>query len=155
MYGWWYGIAGQYPATVTIWHMREIPTRGVVFEGPGRPARVEELVLDPPQRSELRVRMAAAGVCHSDLHVVDGEWERPAGVVLGHEGAAWVESLGDGVTGFEVGDLVVLAWTAPCSTCRACERGEPWLCASPDGAGHRLSPELQRLHRTTGGPVGA
>jgi S-(hydroxymethyl)glutathione dehydrogenase/alcohol dehydrogenase len=155
MYGWWYGIAGQYPATVTIWHMRQIPTGGVVFDGPDRPARIEELVLDPPQRNEVRVRMAAAGVCHSDLHVVDGEWERPAGVVLGHEGSAWVESLGEGVAGLEVGDLVVLAWTAPCATCSACERGEPWLCATPDGAGHRLSPELQRLHRATGEPIGA
>jgi S-(hydroxymethyl)glutathione dehydrogenase/alcohol dehydrogenase len=145
MYGWGYGIAGQYPATVTIWHMREIPTRGVVFDGPDRPARIEELELDPPQRNEVRVRMAAAGVCHSDLHVVDGEWQRPAGVVLGHEGTAWVESLGEGVTGLEVGDLVVLAWTAPCATCSACERGEPWLC----------SPELQRLHRAAGEPIGA
>jgi len=111
--------------------------------------------LDGPARNEVRVRMAAAGVCHSDLHVVDGEWERPTGVVLGHEGAAWVESLGEGVTGLEVGDLVVLAWTAPCTTCPACERGEPWLCATPDGAGHRLSRELQRLHRATGEPIGA
>ena len=89
-----------------------------------------ELLLADPERDEVRVRMAVAGVCHSDLHVVDGEWERPAGVVLGHEGAAWVESLGEGVTGLEVGDLVVLAWTAPCTTCAACERGEPWLCAT-------------------------
>lgn len=133
----------------------QLTTCGTVFEGPGRPARMEELVLDPPQRNEVRVRMAAAGVCHSDLHVVDGEWERPAGVVLGHEGAAWVEELGEDVEGLQQGDLVVLAWTAPCTTCDACERGEPWLCATPDGAGHRLGPELQRLHRPTGEPIGA
>lgn len=135
--------------------MSQILTRGVVFDGPGRPAEIEGLHLDPPQRSEVLVRMAAAGVCHSDLHVVDGDWERPAGVVLGHEGAAWVESLGEGVTGLEPGDLVVLAWTAPCTACAACERGEPWLCATPDGAGHRLTPEDVRLHRPTGEPVGA
>ena len=135
--------------------MSETPTRGVVFQGAGRPVTIEELVLDAPQRNEVSVRMAAAGVCHSDLHVVEGEWERPSGVVLGHEGAAWVESLGEGVTGLQPGDLVVLAWTAPCTTCAACERGEPWLCATPDGAGHRLSRELQRLHRPTGEPIGA
>jgi S-(hydroxymethyl)glutathione dehydrogenase / alcohol dehydrogenase len=135
--------------------MSEIATRGVVFSGPGRPATIEELVLDAPQRDEVRVRMAAAGVCHSDLHVVDGEWDRPSGVVLGHEGAAWVEAIGEGATGLEPGDLVVLAWTAPCGSCAACERGEPWLCATPDGAGHRLSPELQRLRRPTGEPIGA
>ena len=131
-----------------------ISTRGVVFRGTGAPPRIEELSLDPPQRGEVRVRMAAAGVCHSDLHVVDGEWERPAGVVMGHEGAAFVEEIGDGVTGLEVGDLVVLAWTAPCASCVSCRRGEPWLCTRPDGSGHRLAPELVRLHDRSGGPVG-
>ncbi len=130
-------------------------TRGVVFEGPGRSPRIEELTLDPPQRGEVLVRMAAAGVCHSDLHVVDGEWERPAGVVMGHEGAGWVEQIGEGVHGLDRGDLVVLAWTAPCRTCEACHRDEPWLCAQPDGSGHRLAPELVRLHRAGGEPIGA
>ena len=132
-----------------------ISTRGVVFRGPGTQPRIEELTLDPPQRGEVRVRMAAAGVCHSDLHVVDGEWERPAGVVMGHEGAAWVEELGEGVSGLEPGDLVVLAWTAPCGRCEACSRDEPWLCSQPDGSGHRLAPELARLHSANGEAVGA
>jgi S-(hydroxymethyl)glutathione dehydrogenase / alcohol dehydrogenase len=132
-----------------------ITTHGVVFRGPGIPPAIEELTLDPPQRGEVRVRMAAAGVCHSDLHVVDGAWERPAGVVMGHEGAGWVEQLGEGVSGLEVGDLVVLAWTAPCRTCESCSRGEPWLCSQPDGSGHRLAPELVRLHRENGEPIGA
>lgn len=130
-------------------------TRGVVFNGPGTAPKIEELTLDPPQRGEVRVRMAAAGVCHSDLHVVDGEWERPAGVVMGHEGAAWVEELGDGVTGLESGDLVVLAWTAPCRSCDRCTADEPWLCLQPDGSGHRLAPDLARLHGANGQPIGA
>ncbi|MGI8657775.1 MAG: alcohol dehydrogenase catalytic domain-containing protein [Candidatus Limnocylindria bacterium] len=129
--------------------------RGVIFEGPGRPTRVEELRLDPPRQGEVLVRMVAAGVCHSDLHVVDGEWDRPTNVVLGHEGAAIVEQLGPDVTGLAPGDLVVLAWTAPCGACAACGRGEPWLCSSPDGSGHRLAPELTRLHRRDGSPIGA
>lgn len=132
-----------------------LTTRGVVFEGPGEAPRIEELILDPPQRDEVRVRMAAAGVCHSDLHVVDGEWERPAGVVMGHEGAAWVESVGADVAGLELGDLVVLAWTAPCRACDACRRSEPWLCSRPEGSGHRLRAEDVRLHRPTGEPIGA
>ena len=108
-------------------------TRGVVFRGPGAAAaRSRSCTLDPPQRGEVRVRMAAAGVCHSDLHVVDGEWERPAGVVMGHEGAAWVEELGEGVDGLEVGDLVVLAWTAPCRACEAC-RARRALAVQPAG----------------------
>jgi S-(hydroxymethyl)glutathione dehydrogenase/alcohol dehydrogenase len=132
-----------------------IATRGVVFEGPGTPPRIEELMLDPPQQGEVLVRMAAAGVCHSDLHVVDGEWERPAGVVMGHEGAAWVERTGEGVEGLDPGDLVVLAWTAACRACTACRRAEPWLCATPDGSNHRLRAEDQRLHRSSGEPIGA
>jgi S-(hydroxymethyl)glutathione dehydrogenase/alcohol dehydrogenase len=142
------------------------PVRGAVFEGAGRPLRVESLSLDSPGTGEVRVRMLASGVCHSDLHVVDGEWERPPDVVLGHEGAAVVEELGPGVEerpadmpigeeGLRVGDLVVLAWTAPCRMCRACARGEAWLCVSPRGAGHRLAPDLVRLHRSDGSPVGA
>ena len=129
--------------------------RGVVFEGPGVSPQLTRLMLDPPKRHEVLVRMAAAGVCHSDLHVVDGEWERPAGVVMGHEGAAWIEGLGDGVEGLAAGDLVVLAWTAPCGACAACERAEPWLCLAPDGGNHRLRREDQRLHRPTGEPIGA
>jgi len=143
------------PQGVTISRVSEISTRGVVFQGVGQPASVEQLIVSAPERNEVRVRMAAAGVCHSDLHVVDGGWERPAGVVLGHEGAAWVESIGEDVRGMEPGDLAVLAWTAPCGRCAACERDEPWLCVTPDGAGHRLSSDLQRLHRPTGEPIGA
>ena len=134
--------------------VESIITRGAVFQGPRTPPRIEELILDAPQRGEVRVRMAAAGVCHSDLHVVDGEWERPAGVVMGHEGSAWVEQLGDGVIGLDVGDLVVLAWTAPCRSCRSCRRAEPWLCSQPEGSGHRLAPELVRLHRPDGEGIG-
>lgn len=130
-------------------------TRGVVFEGAGSAPRVQELLVDPPEPGEVLVRMAAAGVCHSDLHVRDGEWERPAGVVMGHEGAAWIEELGEGVRGLEPGDLVVLAWTAPCRVCDPCRRDEPWLCSSPDGSGHRLSPGDARLRRASGEPIGA
>ena len=128
-------------------------SRGVVFDGPGRPLRIDGLRLNPPHVGEVLVRMAAAGVCHSDLHVVDGEWERPAGVVMGHEGAAWVEELGEGVEGLQPGDLVVLAWTAPCGRCDACSRHEPWLCGQPDGSGHRLKPEDVRLHRAGSGEL--
>src|SRR5262245_23588932 len=118
------------------------PVRGAVFHGPRRPLRLEELRLDQPGEGEVLVRMVASGVCRSDLHVVDGEWERPTGVVLGHEGAGVVEALGPSVPlrpadapldagGLRPGDLVVLAWTAPCGVCPACRREEPWLCSDP------------------------
>ncbi|HET7676839.1 MAG TPA: zinc-binding dehydrogenase [Candidatus Limnocylindrales bacterium] len=134
-------------------------TRGAVFRGPHRRLSIEELRLDAPGPGEVVVRMLASGVCHSDLHVVDGEWSRPTGLVLGHEGAAEVEALGPGVSerfpGLEPGALVVLAWTAPCGRCPACLRGEGWLCARPVGSGHRLDPELVRLRTDDGRPVGA
>jgi len=138
--------------------------RGAVFVGPRRPLSVEDLRLDVPATGEVRVRMAASGICHSDLHVVDGEWPRPQDVVLGHEGAAIVEELGEGVpgraadapldAGLRIGDLVVLAWTAACQRCAACLRGQSWLCTTPDGAGHRLAPELVRVRRPDGRAVG-
>ena len=141
------------------------PVRGFVYHGPGRPTTLEELWLDPPGSGEVRVRMVAAGVCHSDLHVVDGEWERPPETVLGHEGAGIVEALGAGVAqrqvdapteagGLRIGDLVSLAWTAPCGRCPACSRGEGWLCGDPRGAGHRLDEGSVRLHRADGSGVG-
>lgn len=132
-------------------------TRGLVFGGAGRPLEIEELALDEPRSGEVLVRMVASGVCHSDLHVVDGEWERPANVVLGHEGAAVVEAIGPDVPrgALRVGDLVVLAWTAPCGRCAACARPEPWLCTDPRGAAHRLREEDVRMRRTDGTPIGA
>ncbi len=118
-----------------------------------------------PDHGEVRVRMVGSGVCHSDLHVVDGDWERPVDVVLGHEGAGVIEELGPGVQerapgdppelgGLRVGDLVVLAWTAPCGACPSCSRGEAWLCSAPMGSGHRLDPGSVRLHRADGSAVG-
>ena len=152
---------------------RPIPVRGLVYHGPGRSSTLEDLRLDPPGPGEVRVRMVASGVCHSDLHVVDGEWRRPADVVLGHEGAGIVEELGRGVAerppdapldsplhtpldagGLRVGDLVTLAWTAPCGSCPACARGEAWLCAAPRGSGHRLDPGSVRLRRRDGSTLG-
>ena len=134
--------------------MTRIEMTGAVFTGPRRPLSIEQLWLDPPGQGEIGVRMVASGVCHSDLHVVDGDWSRPTDVVLGHEGAGIVESLGADVTDLAVGDLVVLVWTAPCGTCHACRREEPWLCATPRGGGHRRDPAQVRLHRADGSPVG-
>lgn len=125
-----------------------------VFTGPRRPLSIEPIRLDPPGPGELLVRMVASGVCHSDLHVVDGDWARPMDVILGHEGAGIVEAVGDGVVGQQIGDLVVLVWTAPCGSCAACGRAEPWLCSTPRGGGHRLAADQVRAHRPGGAPLG-
>ena len=131
--------------------------RAAVLEASGREARTESLTLDEPRVGEVRVRMLASGVCHSDLHVRDGEWERPGPVVMGHEGAAVVESLGPGVdsatTGLQRGRLVALAWTIPCGTCRSCLAGRTWECPRSPSYTHRMRDGSSRLHRPDGSDV--
>jgi len=120
-------------------------------------SRVEDLMLDPPGPGEVRVRMVASGVCHSDLHVRDGEWERAGPIVLGHEGAAIVESLGPGVADrfprLRPGALVVLAWLTPCGRCRACRTGDLWLCSASPSYSHRMPDGHAALHRADGSDV--
>jgi S-(hydroxymethyl)glutathione dehydrogenase / alcohol dehydrogenase len=103
--------------------------RAAVFTGPGRPVRVTDVELAAPREGEVAVDIVAAGVCHSDLHVVRGEWPIPTPTVLGHEGAGVVSALGPGVTDLAVGDHVVLSWVAGCGSCRYCRDGRPVQCA--------------------------
>ena len=109
--------------------------RAAVLEEVGRPVVVRELELIEPRAGEVRVRMLASGVCHSDLHVRDGEWDRPTPIVMGHEGAGVVEAVGPGVTTPRVGQLVALSWLIPCGICRSCRRGQAWAC--PDSPSYR------------------
>jgi S-(hydroxymethyl)glutathione dehydrogenase / alcohol dehydrogenase len=138
-------LAGMSPAIV----------RAAVLERPGMEPRIEELQLDEPRAGEIRVRMAASGVCHSDLHVRDGEWERPGPIVMGHEGAGTVEAVGPGVdaaaTGLAVGRLVALSWLVPCGTCRSCAAGRVWECAVSPSYRHRMFDGTSRLRRSRDG----
>ncbi|HET7702543.1 MAG TPA: Zn-dependent alcohol dehydrogenase [Candidatus Limnocylindrales bacterium] len=131
--------------------------RAAVLDRPGVPVRIEALELDPPGPGEVRVRMAAAGVCHSDLHVRDGEWEREGPIVLGHEGSAVVEALGEGVAaafpGLRVGTLVALSWLIPCGRCRACRGGRVWSCSASPSYTHRMPSGRSATHRAGGGDV--
>ena len=99
--------------------------------------------------------MLASGVCHSDLHVRDGEWDRPGPIVMGHEGAGIIEALGPGVdgavTGLEVGRLVALAWTTPCGRCRSCLAGQTWECPDSPSYTHLMPDGTSRLQRASGG----
>ncbi len=116
--------------------------RAAVFRDSTRPVAIESLALSDPRAGEVRVRMTASGVCHSDLHVRDGDWPRPGPIAMGHEGAGVVEAVGPGVTALAVGQAVALSWLVPCGSCRACAGGLPWACsdspsfrhAMPDGA---------------------
>lgn len=103
--------------------------RAAVLPAVGAPLEVTEIDLPAPGPGRLRVRLAAAGVCHSDLSLSDGTMRVPVPAVLGHEGAGTVVAVGEGVTRFAPGDGVVLNWAPSCGDCPACVRGEVWLCA--------------------------
>jgi S-(hydroxymethyl)mycothiol dehydrogenase len=106
-------------------------TRGLVYAEPGGELVVEEIVLDPPGPHEVQVRIEACGLCHTDVHVVETDgWGMDFPILLGHEGAGTVEEIGSDVTSVVPGDRVVVAWRAPCGTCRSCMRGDPRRCSS-------------------------
>jgi S-(hydroxymethyl)glutathione dehydrogenase / alcohol dehydrogenase len=107
-----------------------VKTRAAVFWEQGRPLEVREIELDAPRTGEVLVRMAAIGICGTDLHVVKGEWQRPTPMVLGHEGAGVVEAVGEGVESLAPGDEVVLSWAPSCRDCPDCRRGRPAACMS-------------------------
>lgn len=90
--------------------------------------RIQELEVDPPRASEVALRMVASGVCRSDHHAVSGVHPHSMPIVLGHEGAAVVEEVGEGVTNVSPGDHVVCSWLPYCGSCRRCVAGRPALC---------------------------
>lgn len=90
----------------------------------------------------VRLRMRAAGLCHSDLSAMSGVLPQPAPLVPGHEGAGEVVEVGDGVTGLSAGDRVLLCWLPACGDCPACRRGQTHLC--PSGFGHAGTPSFRR-----------
>ncbi|MFH0176448.1 Zn-dependent alcohol dehydrogenase [Streptomyces cacaoi] len=106
--------------------------RGVVFDGK-RAEVVDDLAVRDPGPGEVLVAISAAGLCHSDLSVVDGTIPFPAPVVLGHEGAGVVEAVGAGVGHVVPGDHVALSTLANCGTCAECDRGRPTMCRQAIG----------------------
>ncbi|HEX8664567.1 MAG TPA: zinc-dependent alcohol dehydrogenase family protein [Beijerinckiaceae bacterium] len=114
-----------------------------------KPLSIEEIELDPPGPGEILVRIAAAGLCHSDLSVIEGNRPRPMPMALGHEAAGVVEELGAGVDDLKKGDHVVMVFVPSCGHCLPCSEGRPALCepgAAANGAGTLLSGG-KRLHR--------
>ena len=102
--------------------------RAVVLREAGQPTTVEELTLRPLARHEVRVRLRASGVCHSDLSLRNGAIPTRVPSTLGHEGAGVVAEVGEDVTSVSPGDHVVLTWNVPCRSCPHCLRGEAHLC---------------------------
>lgn len=113
--------------------------RAVVATGKGEPVRVEEILVPDPGPGEALVRVSACGVCHTDLHYREGAISDDFPYLLGHEAAGTVEAVGEGVSDLAPGDYVVLAWRAPCGTCRSCRRGRPWYCFDSANAQQKMT----------------
>jgi alcohol dehydrogenase len=120
-----------------------------------KPLSIEEVELRPPGPGEVLVRMGAAGLCHSDLSVINGDRPRPTPMALGHEAAGIVEALGPDVDDLKKGDHVVLVFVPSCGHCNPCSEGRPALCepgAAANTAGTLLSGE-RRIFSKDGKPV--
>lgn len=107
-----------------------------------RPLSIETIELAPPGRDEVTIKVAAAGLCHSDLSVINGDRPRPMPMALGHEAAGVVHEVGEGVTDLQAGDPVVVVFVPSCGHCAPCADGRPALCepgAAANGAGTLLS----------------
>jgi S-(hydroxymethyl)glutathione dehydrogenase/alcohol dehydrogenase len=102
--------------------------KAAVYHGGGAPVAIEDVRVKEPGTGEVRVALKAAGLCHSDVSVLDGTIPYPVPVVLGHEGAGVVESIGPGVTSVKPGDTVILSTLAHCGRCVACEAARPTQC---------------------------
>jgi len=106
-----------------------IKSRAAVAWGPGQPLSIEEVDVMPPKAGEVRIRVVASGVCHTDAFTLSGD--DPEGVfpaILGHEGGGIVESVGEGVTSVAVGDHVIPLYTPECGECKFCKSGKTNLC---------------------------
>ena len=132
--------------------MPRIPIKAAVLNEPGTPLRVTTLFLDEPGPGEVLVRVEAAGLCHSDLHYLNGTLDVSTPVVLGHEVAGRVEQVGPGVTRLRPGDRVVATVTPNCGACPECVSGRPTLCERTSDLRDRPAPLLVDAD---GSPVGA
>lgn len=115
--------------------------RGVVAKAKGQPVSIETIIVPDPGPGEAVVKIAACGVCHTDLHYREGAINDEFPFLLGHEAAGFVESVGPGVTEVAPGDYVILNWRAVCGQCRSCRRGRPWYCFNTHNATQKMTLE--------------
>ena len=112
---------------------------GVISESKGAPVKVTTILVPDPAPGEALIRVKACGVCHTDLHYREGAINDDFPFLLGHEASGVVESVGEGVSNVSPGDFVIIAWRAPCGTCRSCQRGAPWYCFSSQNASQPMT----------------
>ncbi|MDA0978241.1 MAG: Zn-dependent alcohol dehydrogenase [Proteobacteria bacterium] len=105
--------------------------KAAIFQEANKPLTIEDVDIIDPRAGEVLVRTSCSGVCHSDLHFVDGLWQLPTACVLGHEAAGVVEAIGEGVTYVKPGDRVIMSFRPFCGKCYYCLGGRPNLCNDP------------------------
>src|SRR5579864_3464139 len=121
--------------------------KAAVLNDYGQPLNIEEIQLEPPRAGEVQLRIGATGVCHSDYHVIKGEWKYGLPMILGHEAAGVVEAIGADVTGVKVGDHAVLSFRPACGVCRLCAMGRSVLCEGRTGDRFKMHDGTARVHR--------
>lgn len=126
--------------------------KAAVMYGVDQPLVLEEIDVDEPRRNEVLVRTSATGVCHSDLHFMEGKYPMQCPAVLGHESAGVVERVGEEVARVRPGDRVVIAFVASCGHCGNCIQGRPFLCLNTNRLGRedRLSMKGQPVTQFAG-----
>ncbi len=115
--------------------------RGVIARAEGKPVEIATITIPDPGPGEVIVKVAACGVCHTDLTYREGGINDEFPFLLGHEAAGFVESVGAGVDSVQQGDFVVLNWRAVCGQCRACKRGRPQYCFDTFNATQKMTLE--------------
>ncbi len=115
--------------------------QAVISASNGAPVSLEMILVPDPGPGEALIRVQACGVCHTDLHYREGAIGDEFPYFLGHEAAGVVEKVGDDVDNVAAGDFVIIAWRAPCNTCRSCLRGRPWYCFDSRNATQQMTLE--------------
>jgi Zn-dependent alcohol dehydrogenase len=124
--------------------------KAVVVREVGKPVTVEQIEVAEPRHGEVTLRLAACGVCHSDLSATNGTLSFPLPLVLGHEGAGVITAIGDGVDNFAVGDHVISSFVSMCGHCHYCQTGRPQLCVQSLKSLHTLPDGTVRTRDSAG-----
>jgi S-(hydroxymethyl)glutathione dehydrogenase / alcohol dehydrogenase len=131
-----------------------IECKAAVAWGPNEPVKIEDIIVAPPQKGEVRIKLQYTAVCHTDLYTLSGQDSEAAWpAILGHEGSGVVESVGEGVEEVKVGDLVVPLYTPECRKCRFCKSAKTNLCVAIRATqGKGLMPDMTSRfqHKSTG-----
>ncbi len=114
----------------------------------GKPLVIEDVEIDSPKQGEVKVRISAVAICHSDIHVLQGDWGGQTPVIAGHEASGIIEEVGEGVSGVKKGDHVVVSLLRSCGKCLYCTTGSPYICE----ADYAVESE-GRIHSQKGDPI--